>query len=387
MGWPGSSVGEAPPHVLIVGVSTRAMAESAARAGFRVTSIDAFADLDQDPSVRALTLADYSPAAAARAARAVECDAAVYVSGFENHAGAVESLARRRALWGNRADVLRRVRDPFALARAFRRRGHPAPAVRRTPAPGEWLVKPISGGGGHGVRPYEGRAVGSAHYLQERVDGVPGSVAFAAARGRAAVLGVFRLLVGVRAFGAAGYQYCGSIMAGEEDPALVEAAGGLARAAAGEFPLSGVNGIDFVAAAGALRPVELNPRWCASMELVERASGVSVFAAHAGACRTGALPEPPFGQVRAVRGAIGKAVVFARRDLRTRDTRPWLETIAGADIRDVPRPGTEIRAGRPICTVFARAPDAAACRAALVRSAEGVYARIASWESSSVGSG
>ena len=37
------------PHVLVAGVSTRAAAESAARAGFRVTAIDAFGDLDQHP--------------------------------------------------------------------------------------------------------------------------------------------------------------------------------------------------------------------------------------------------------------------------------------------------------------------------------------------------
>src|SRR4051812_18141925 len=39
-------------HVLIAGVSTRAFAESAARAGFEVTTIDAFADVDYPAGVR-----------------------------------------------------------------------------------------------------------------------------------------------------------------------------------------------------------------------------------------------------------------------------------------------------------------------------------------------
>ena len=52
-------------HVLIAGVSTRAAAESAARAGFAVTAIDAFGDLDQHPSVRGLSLADNFSARAA----------------------------------------------------------------------------------------------------------------------------------------------------------------------------------------------------------------------------------------------------------------------------------------------------------------------------------
>src|SRR5438045_1223713 len=56
-------------RVLIAGVSTRAAAESAARAGFAVTAIDAFADLDQHPSVQAQSLAGvFSPDAASRLA-------------------------------------------------------------------------------------------------------------------------------------------------------------------------------------------------------------------------------------------------------------------------------------------------------------------------------
>jgi predicted ATP-grasp superfamily ATP-dependent carboligase len=43
-------------------------------------------------------------------------------------------------------------------------------------------------------------------YVQERIDGVPGSVVFVAALGRAVVLGVSRQLVGEAAFGAAGYR-------------------------------------------------------------------------------------------------------------------------------------------------------------------------------------
>ena len=44
------------PSVLVVGVSTRAIAESAARAGWRVTSYDAFGDLDQPPQERIVDL-------------------------------------------------------------------------------------------------------------------------------------------------------------------------------------------------------------------------------------------------------------------------------------------------------------------------------------------
>src|SRR5919204_109955 len=100
-------------RVLIAGISTRAAAESAARAGFTVTALDAFADVDQHPSVRALLLPrPFSAAAAAAAARNVECDAVAYLANFENHPDEVAALAGPRRLWGNPPAVLRRVRDP-----------------------------------------------------------------------------------------------------------------------------------------------------------------------------------------------------------------------------------------------------------------------------------
>src|ERR1700733_11602086 len=95
-----------PRRVLIAGVSTRAAAESAARAGFTVTAIDAFGDLDQHPSVRGLSLTrDFgvpvSAHAAARAARPIACDAVAYLSSFDNHPRAVAALAAGRTLWGD----------------------------------------------------------------------------------------------------------------------------------------------------------------------------------------------------------------------------------------------------------------------------------------------
>jgi predicted ATP-grasp superfamily ATP-dependent carboligase len=114
--------------VLVAGLSTRAAAESAGRAGFRVTAIDAFGDLDQHPMVAALTLErKFSAHAAAKAAQGIECDAVAYLSSFENHPKAVATLARGRALWGNPPAVLRRVRDPLALARALVNAASPFP--------------------------------------------------------------------------------------------------------------------------------------------------------------------------------------------------------------------------------------------------------------------
>jgi predicted ATP-grasp superfamily ATP-dependent carboligase len=149
------------------------------------------------------------------------------------------------------------------------------------------------------------------------------------------------------------------------DDAVTNRAAALASAVTEEFGLVGLNGIDFIARDGVPYPLEVNPRWCASMELVERASGVSVFATHAAACAEGRLPaSAAFAMPRSA--VIGKAIVFARADRCMGDTRAWL----GDDtVRDVPQPGRRIPTGSPMCTVFATGPDVAACREALIRRA------------------
>jgi uncharacterized protein len=330
----------------------------------------------------------------------------------------VTRLGTGRRIWGNTPAVIQRVRNPLLVFGALQRHGHAAAAVRAvavrhrtSPAdapsadgpdgdaeclPREaegrrWLVKPLASGGGHRIdRWRDGMRLPSGCYLQELVDGTPASVVFVAAGGNVVPLGVSRQLVGERIFGAAGYRYCGSILAGagdaqfDRDEALVHAAHALACTITEEFGLVGVNGIDFIARGGVPYAVEVNPRWSASMELVERAYDVPVFGAHAAACAAGTLPRFDLAHARQGAHAVGRAIVFAQRDVILGDTRAWLPGGGGAaatPIRDIPHRGERVAAGRPICTVFAAGIDAAVCHAALVERAAHVYAQLAAWES------
>jgi predicted ATP-grasp superfamily ATP-dependent carboligase len=363
-------------RVVIAGVSTRAAAESAARAGFAVTAIDAFGDLDQHPAVRSWSLHDpaspFTARAAADAVRALDVDAAVYLSPFENHVRAVEALASGRTLWGNPPAVLRRVRDPFLVAGLLRRQGFATP-ITRVDVPtelaetNEWLLKPFRSGGGHGVRPWApGTEVPSGFFAQERIAGVPASMVFVAAGGRAVPLGVSLQLVGEEAFGASGFRYCGNVLVPAGDDVItdrvVESAIALADHVAKEFGLVGLNGLDCIIHGEVPYLIEVNPRWCSSMELVERQYGLSMFGVHAAACADSVLPAFDLARARQSRPAMGKAIVFAREDISMADTRSWLEDDT---VRDVPTPGERIEAGHPICTVFAKGQNAERCRAQL----------------------
>ena len=383
---PGTRNPEPKRSVLVVGVSTRAAAESAARAGFEVIALDAYADLDQHPSVRALSLprdfgTPFSPEAIVTAASEIASDAVVYLSSLENHPKAVEKLAGGRTLWGCAPDVLRQVRNPRTLAAALMQQGIQMPRViaaaahsRRADATGPWILKPCMSGGGHGVRLWHrDEPVPPRHYLQEFVSGIPASVVFVAANGRGAAIAMSRQLVGEDAFGASAFRYCGNILNTSIEKDIASEAIALVDAATAAFPLAGVGSIDVIASDSGLRPVEVNPRWSASMELVERARGVSMFGIHVDACARAALPLD-LGLPWTATGTVGKAVLFAREDLVLGDTSRWLED---PSVRDVPRPGERIAAGQPICTVFAVGSDEAGCHGMLVERAKRIYAELA----------
>jgi predicted ATP-grasp superfamily ATP-dependent carboligase len=137
--------------------------------------------------------------------------------------------------------------------------------------------------------------------------------------------------------------------------------GAIASALTKAFGLVGLNGIDFVLRAGEPYVLEVNPRYAASMELLERAGRLSVFESHVAAC-AGALPsvEGPIQDV------LGKAVLYARRDVVVGDSVRWL---VRDDVRDVPFPGERIARGHAVCTVFARGADSVTCYARLVATA------------------
>lgn len=374
-------------RLIVAGRSARALAESASRAGWEVTALDASGDLDLEAFAEVVTLGHdrrrpWTPQAAANVASVVPADAAAYTADMENHPLAVAKLAEGRRLLGNDAAVLERVRDPVALTAALRGRDLPAPEVRTEPAPGSspgsWLVKPRQSHGGIGIERWNpGIRVPAGCVLQARITGRPGSLLFAADGKNAVPLGLTRKLIGVRGFGGGGFRYCGSVLGSPTRPCfddhadVVDAALAVAQALTEEFGLVGVNGLDFVLCGGTPWPIELNPRYTSAMELLERAHGVSVFDIHASACE-GRLPRAELAY-RPASVAYGKAFVYARRAGTLGDTRPWLRD---PSIRDVPRPGATVERGAPICTIFAEAADAAACRRALVRRAAVVYREV-----------
>ncbi len=368
-------------HVLLAGVSVRALAESAARAGVRVTALDAYGDLDLRRVARVIAIrrngaGRFDQLAVARSSRSIDVKAVSYVSSFENSPEAVEILSKGRTLLGNSPAVLRRARDPFALMRTLPKLGLYTPAVRASaPLAGSasrWLLKPRRSGGGHGiVRWTSGMAVPRALIVQERIRGAAGSIIFAADGEALVPLALTRQLSGDAAFGSTGFAYCGSILEPNSSKLFANAIE-LATLITRQFGLRGACGIDFIARGEIPYAIEVNPRPTASMELVERATGFSIWRAHAAGC-LGSLVDAPLPAGSAPNFAHGKAVLYARQPLVLGDSTRWLED---DDVRDIPAPGEHVAQGSPICTIFASGRTSALCYAALVRRARIRFAEV-----------
>ena len=149
----------------------------------------------------------------------------------------------------------------------------------------------------------------------------------------------------------------------EGPPAALAEAGAIAEALTAEFRLRGLNGFDFILRDGRPVLIEVNPRYCASMELFDRAGSLSTFGLHLSACEGRLPPAVSLGG-----GFWGKAIVYAPARVTLGETAAWMER----GVRDVPHPGEVIPRGQPICTVLAWGPTHAACTVRLRDQAESI---------------
>jgi predicted ATP-grasp superfamily ATP-dependent carboligase len=354
----------------IVGASVRAAASSAVRAGYEVRAGDLFADADLARICGASRVSRY-PHGLVRVIAGPQPGAWMYTGALENHPALVDRLARIRPLLGNSGGVLRRARDPAAVADRLGAAGLARPEVicrdAKVPRAGTWLRKPVHSAGGARIAFADepSPAAPGEYYFQRYVEGLACSAVYVAAARSSVLLGITRQLIGERWTAAYPFRYCGSIgpldVSQDERDVFSKIGDVLARC----FDLAGLFGVDAVVNKQGVWPVELNPRYTASMELVEWACEISLVELHVAACRAGRLPAGP-PQRR--RRAVGKAIVFAERPTMIAGDlgELWPEHAANRNsavpwpaVADIPPPGTRIEAGWPIATVLADGADEA----------------------------
>jgi uncharacterized protein len=368
---------------LIVGISVRAIVASAIRSGYPVLALDAFGDRDLKSIAEAYALhrdfdVRYSPHALYKTSRQFSYDAVAYTSNLENYPKIIQRLAGSRKIMGNSPQAVAAVRHWAELFDRLGRAGFRVPETifatdkRKADSHRRWLIKPLSGGGGHGVL-FQRRSEfpGSRFMLQEYISGNACSASFVANGRDCIVLGIAEQLIGMHLFGSQGFRYCGNILPLPEitNPRMADILVAKVRRLAifltRAYGLTGVNGIDFILNGDEVYLTEVNPRYSASMELIEHAYELPIFHLHAQAVLYGSLPEFQLEAVLRNRTFFGKAILFAERNAVAPDTKGWLDSGA----RDIPAPGEKLHKGNPICTVLANATTYDQTRAELIQRA------------------
>lgn len=355
--------------LIIVGASARAAAQSSIRAGFKPWCVDLFADRDLQ-AIAPVTPCrdDQYPGAIVQHVRAagLPAESPILITGaMENHSDVLDALAAQHPLLGCSPSSIRKVRDPAAIGLLAKIPGIHFCDVRFEPptAHHDYLVKPRRGAGGHGIGRWSpGQPVTCGQYLQQHVPGLAISAVYAEHGDRGAIVGVTEQIIGCRAFGTGGFRYCGSLGPAQLTERQHTALDRLGRMLIDRFDLHGVFGVDAVIDPfGDVWPVEVNPRYTSSVELIERATDIAVL----NLAGNTTLNTPS--------RTCGKAIVFAKRDVTTEDL---YQLFPAPNLADVPVPGQRIRKGRPICTVFAEGDDRDACMQRLRQMAQVVYTHV-----------
>jgi len=366
--------------LLIAGASTRAAAFSALRAGFSPHCIDRFADHDLSsvcPVEWVNHLNNFNQSSTFAAC--LPETPWLYTGPIENEPALVEAISAQRPLWGNDAETLHQVRDPLLVHTTLIEQGFDSPEVAFTATglarDGSWLVKPLASGGGEGIVPLDDSWEGAdlPRYFQKRIPGPSFSGIFVASREKSQLLGVTRQWTGRPG---ADFAYIGSLGPWPLATPILDSLRRLGEVLRASFGLRGLWGVDFILNERGLWPVEINPRYTASVEVLDLAYGHSFLIDHARAFDWKPPESASFRPLPSWR-VVGKRVLFATRPFTApsflEDFAPAFDSSVFRSVADVPNPGTLIRTGEPILTVFAHGATLEECQSRL-------QDRIQEWE-------
>jgi len=350
-------------RVLVAGFATRHVVWSAHRAGYETYAIDHFCDQDlcwYTKDHRIFEEMDELPLMIADLCKEKKIDILVVTSGAED-------LITGVSVCGSKPECAGKFLDKLEIQKYFNELNIPVPPI----APdGEYpaMIKPCRGSGG-----WRNQIVHSAEeeaaweelrpevpYIRQKpISGTPCSVSCVSNGKEARAVAINeQILRGGE--GEKSYGFSGAItpfsMKNKDFHQTVPDAGAsctfspelsadmikTAEKAVSRSGCVGSVGVDFIINESAWA-IEINPRFQATLDTVEMATGCSVFEMHVNACR-GVIPDKmPVPKQYAVR-----KILFAERNLVARTNLKDLAPL----IADIPHVGTEIEEGCAVVSVY-----------------------------------
>ena len=356
--------------ILVIASSARMLAQIARVSGFKPLVIDLFSDSDTQSyaedfkKITTLAKQNLQPAVD-YFIKTYQVDQVVYGSGFENHPESLRYLNSSLFMLGNSPDVFIRLHDKPAFFAVLNRLTIPYPSVCFSqPAEcDDWLIKPMRGQGGLGIKRYLGQEIASDSYWQSYQSGQQYSVLFLAD-------GLHIQLVGFNSQWTTNlddgreFIFSGIInscdLSTEQQMQVIEWLKKLIPL----FSLKGLNSLDFINDGDNSWLLEINPRPSASMQLYE----ADLFKRHISAS-LGKLTDGHH-----INGYTAYQVIYAQQDIMIPDGFIWPEGCV-----DLPKSGVICRIGQPICSIMCHKMQAHLVMSALQTQQLNLHKRFSTW--------
>ncbi len=353
---------------VLIAVSARALAQSAARAGYRVHVIDLFADQDTRSFAQSCSVIEYTPTGFCveqlrqilhRLFQQYGQMPIIFGSGFERSPGLLDELAQLSTLLGCSAKTLNQVCDPEVFFPILSELGvpHPDTELRPDRADQHWLVKHKGAFGGAHIRRYQVGDYPQAVYFQREIEGQAASILMLADAQQAQILG-YQQIWSCAAMPTQPYIYGGAVSSVEIREQFHSQLEDLADRLSRRFSLRGLCGIDFIIdRAGQIQILEINPRPPATLDLYR--DEFDLMSLHLQACRgqsvasTGCQPSTR---------VTGHRIVYAARDATIPMNFVWPSWVS-----DIPVDGQTFSPGEPVCTIHARGGESLQVKQTLLR--------------------
>jgi methenyltetrahydromethanopterin cyclohydrolase len=335
--------------VLIVASSGRMLAQAAYQIGLKPIVIDVFADIDTQyfahhfikiPSLATTHLID----SVEECIKRYSLTHVLYGSGFEYYPESLRYLSNRLEILGNQYPTFKTLQEKslfFSTLDVFEI-SYPKVSFSMPEYADAWLIKPMKGQGGIGIRRVlKGHKESGAVYWQKLQDGNQYSVLFLADGKQAQVIG-FNTQWSENLSANAEFIFSGIINSCDLTDEYKQIVIGWLVKLVPAFGLQGLNSLDFIQGGdGCIYVLEINPRPSASMQLYD----ADLLGKHILACK-GVLAHDLTIQTR----IVGYQIIYAEYDVIIPQQFLW-----PSDVVDIPKAGALINKGQPICSIIAHA--------------------------------
>ena len=363
--------------LIVAAASARALAQSAAAAGFKVLATDCFQDQDLVEFLRAtggqylgqMTSFNDLPHIIEQLPHSIPL---LWAGGLENQLDLLRQISLLRPLAGLPLTAVLNLRSPQALATALGNHGPlacPESVRGRIPATGRWLWKSAESSGGLGIQritPELLIQLSDPHrcphgYFQQELQGLPVSAIACSDGQHTRIAGMTLQWSGWQELGAEPFRYCGNLGPLTSPPRLFDA---VQNAATALFRHSGnphgILGMDMLLTPEKCWLLEVNPRIPASSWIHEAATPWNAVAWLL--CDNPATQHPatnpPAADSLFPQTLRTQLIIWSRKGFHSPDLHDFaVQMPAGVRIADRPAQSAWIPPNSPLCSLLCEAED------------------------------